>query len=194
MQGCVREVNGVCGGGEGGGEGCKGGGEGGVEGGVKEGGEGEIEVVEGEHTRNMSAHYTVHYPAHEPRKASSLYNKTHRSMKEMECFICGKSKSKDGISVETHHFYCEKVFQDVFDWKKFGEFAEKNVNLQTGAPMGGFDWSEVAVNPELFVDSASNMIVLCKEHHRSGRKGIHHVPFPEWMAQKFAGVFEVLKS
>jgi hypothetical protein len=138
-----------------------------------------------EHTRNLSTHYTVHYPDHAPRKATSLYNKTHRNMKDMECFICGKTNAKDGISVETHHFYCEKVFQTAFDWKKFGEFAEGRCNLQTGAPMDHFNWDEVAADPDLFVDSPDNMIVLCKDHHRAGVHGIHHVPFPEWIAQKF---------
>ena len=142
--------------------------------------------------RNMSAHYVVHYPAHGERKASSVYTKTHRGMKDTACFICGKSR-KEGVSVESHHFYVEKVFEGVIDWEKFGAFASKSVNMQTGMAMGGFDWLEVAKNPELFVDSSANMIGLCQEHHRSGGKGIHHVPFPDWIAQKFAKEgFEVL--
>ena len=90
-----------------------------------------------------------------------------------------------GVSVETHHFYCEKALQNVYDWELFGEFAQGSRNLQTGEPLD-FNWAEVALNPDIFVDSPQNMIVLCKEHHRSGNRGIHHVPFPEWIAQKFA--------
>jgi len=145
-----------------------------------------FEVSEGA-VRNMTSHYTVHYPAHEERKNSSIYNKTHAKMKTMPCFICGKTNAKDGIHVETHHFYCEKAFQNAFDWKKFGEFAQTCYNEHTGELIGpNFDWTEVAKNPDLFVDSPYNMIVLCKEHHTSGSRGIHHVPFPEWLAQKFA--------
>jgi hypothetical protein len=146
------------------------------------------------HVRRLSNHYTVHYPPHEPRKPSNIYNKTHRAMKTMPCFVCGKTNAADGIYVETHHFYCEKVFQTVFDWPKFGEFAANCHNLQTGELIGPlFDWAEVARNPDLFVDSPHNMIVLCKEHHTSGARGIHHVPFPDWLAQKFAKV-EVLSA
>ena len=153
-----------------------------------------LEAAAPGHVRHLSNHYTVHYPAHEPRKASSTYTKTHRAMKSMPCFICGKTNLADGIHVETHHFYCEKVFQNVFDWPKFGEFAGMCHNLQTGELIGPlFDWAEVARNPDLFVDSPHNMIVLCKEHHTSGARGIHHVPFPDWLAQKFANV-EILSA
>ncbi len=148
----------------------------------------EIEIVPTkipEHTRNLSTHYTVHFPDHEARKASSIYAKTHRQMKHLECFICGKTNEKDGIHVETHHFYCEKSLQNAFDWEKFGKFADNCHNFYTGEPLAKFDWKEVALNPDLFVDSPHNMIVLCKEHHTSGNRGIHHVPFPEWIAQKF---------
>jgi hypothetical protein len=141
---------------------------------------------ETETVRNMSAHYAVHYPHHEVRKNTALYNKTHASMKHLPCFICGKTNKKDGIHVETHHFYCEKAMQNCYDWKKFAEFATTCHHFQTGNLMGDlFDWNAVAENPDLFVDSTSNMIVLCKEHHTS-HLGIHHVPFPEFLAQKFA--------
>jgi len=136
------------------------------------------------HVRHMTSHYTVHYPAHEERKNSAIYNKTHRQLKGMPCFICGKTKEM-GAKVETHHFYCEKAMQNVYDWELFGEFAQGVRNLQTGEPLD-FNWAEVALNADIFVDSPQNMIVLCREHHRSGNRGIHHVPFPEWIAQKFA--------
>jgi len=142
--------------------------------------ESEAEIV-----RNMSNHYTVHYPSHEPRKNSAIYNKTHAQMKSQACFICGKSNQHDGIHVETHHYYCQKAFQNAYDWDKFAAFARTCYTAQGVCLANQFDWQEVAKNPDLFVDSPYNMIVLCKEHHTSGRKGIHHVPFPEWMSQKF---------
>jgi hypothetical protein len=132
--------------------------------------------------RNMSSHYEVRYPAHAERKNSSIYNKTHAKMRNMPCFICDKTFDH----VETHHYYCEKAFQNAYDWKKFGEHAQKMYDMNTGECIGPkFNWVEVAKNPDIFVDSASNMIVLCKEHHTSGGKGIHHVPYPDWLAQKF---------
>ena len=136
--------------------------------------------------RNMSNHYIVNYPHHDPRKNSAIYTKTHNSMKHMPCFICNKTNEKDKIHVETHHFYCEKAGQNAINWKVFGEFAKTCYNIQTGENVGKhFNWDEVAINPDIFVDSPHNMIVLCKEHHTSGHKGIHHVPFPDWILQKF---------
>jgi hypothetical protein len=144
--------------------------------------------VEG-HCRKMSSHYTVNYPEHDKRKNSRIYNKTHNDLihrQKIPCFICGKTNKSDGISLETHHFYCEKSAQNAIDWEKFGEFAKKCYNIQTGENIGSpFDWKEVAKNPDMFVDSKYNMIVLCKQHHRSGNKGIHHVPFPDWILQKY---------
>ena len=142
------------------------------------------------HPKKMSNHYTTNYPEHEPRKDSSIYHKTHHELchvRDMPCFICGKSNKKDGIVTETHHFYVEKVAENAIDWRKFGEFAHICYNIQTGENIGdSFNWEEVEKNPDIFVDSRFNMIVLCKEHHISGSKGIHHVPFPDWIVQKFA--------
>lgn len=141
------------------------------------------------HTRKMSNHYTVNYPTHEKRVDSAIYKKTHHELchvRDFPCFICGKTHHKNGISLETHHFYCEKAAENAIDWHEFGKFAQTCYNIQTGECIGDkFDWTEVAKNPDIFVDSPYNMIVLCKEHHISGNKGIHHVPFPDWILQKY---------
>ena len=145
----------------------------------------ESETEQVRHGRRMSNHYTVYYPAHAPRKNSSIYNKTHAQLKTQPCFVCGKT-SADGLHMETHHYYCEKAFQNAYDWKKFAQFAQTCYTPQ-GIRLGPqFDWDAVAADPDIFVDSPYNMIVLCKEHHTSGGRGIHHVPYPDWIAQKFA--------
>ena len=135
-------------------------------------------------TTDKFTRHRTHFPKHE-RKSSAIYRKTHKQMKHMPCFICGKTNEKDNIYVETHHFYIEKAAQNAIDWKVFGDFADKCYNMQTGESLAKFDWGEVAKNPDLFVDSQQNMIVLCKQHHTSGSFGIHHVPFPDWILQKF---------
>ena len=149
-------------------------------------------------TRKMSNHYTINYPIHEKRKDTSLYRRTRHELiynRKLTCFICGKKnikkkndeKSKEeDESLETHHFYCEKYAQTMIDWEKFGLFAKNCYNIQTGENIGAnFDWQEVDKNPDIFVDSPYNMIVLCKQHHTSGNKGLHHVPFPDWILQKY---------
>ena len=94
---------------------------------------------------------------------------------------------QEGISTETHHFFVEWAAAGAIDsannWSKVKHFH----NLQTGKNIGAaFDWSEVAKNPTLFVDSPENMVVLCEEHHRSSPFGIHHSTFPEWILQAYA--------
>ena len=134
------------------------------------------------HERSITNHYMIAYPKHEARKSSTIYRHTHKDMKHMPCFICNKKVDH----AETHHFYVEKSAQNAIDWIKFGEFAEHAYNIQTGESLNQFDWTEVSTNSDLFVDSRYNMIVLCKEHHTSGSKGIHHVPFPDWILDKWA--------
>jgi hypothetical protein len=131
--------------------------------------------------RNMTNHYTVHYPMHEERKASTIYNKTRKALKHTPCFVCGATEH-----VEIHHFYVEKAMENSVDWEKFAQFAKTCHHFQTGEFIGDkFDWEAVAMTPDIFVDSPFNMVTLCKKHHTS-KLGIHHVPFPEWISQKFA--------
>jgi hypothetical protein len=138
--------------------------------------------------RKLSNHYSVRYPIHEKRKNSAIYNSTHHELihvRNLPCFICGKHNSSSS-PLETHHFYCEKSAQNAIDWRVFGEFANHCYNIQTGDCIGTrFVWTEVEKTPDIFVDSVYNMIVLCKEHHISGGRGIHHVPFPDWILQKY---------
>jgi len=94
----------------------------------------------------------------------------------------GGGKTKPPL--ESHHFYCEKAAELAIDWIKFGKIAKNLHHIVTGVCIGDqFDWEEVAKNPEIFVDSVHNMIVLCKEHHIGAKGGIHHLPFPVWILQ-----------
>jgi len=139
-------------------------------------------------TKKMTNHYTINYPLHEKRKDTALYRRTRNELihkRKLTCFICDKKNSIEQ-PLETHHFYCEKYAQTMIDWDKFALFAKNCYNIQTGENIyANFDWNEVKQNPDIFVDSTYNMIVLCKQHHTSGNKGLHHVPFPDWILQKY---------
>ena len=137
--------------------------------------------------------YVVQYPVNGPRKETAIYRQTHKELiynKNIPCFICGRHhlEKVDGknVHLETHHFFCTKAAQNAVDWTAFGNQAKYFYNLQTGENIGAaFNWDEVAENPTIFVDSPQNMVVLCKKHHISGKMGIHNVPFPNWILQKF---------
>jgi hypothetical protein len=48
----------------------------------------------------------------------------------------------------------------------------------------GFDWQAFyPAQPELFVDSMANMLVLHSKFHRLKEHGIHAMSFPEWIFQ-----------
>lgn len=134
--------------------------------------------------------HTIHYPDHPPRKDTPLYRRTHRQLcitQDLPCFICGKTRKRDKVVTETHHFFCEKAAEGAIDWIRFGERAAQFTNPQTNVLIGPlFDWTQVARKPETFVDSIHNMVVLCPEHHRSAARGIHHIPYPEWQLQATA--------
>jgi hypothetical protein len=139
-----------------------------------------------QNNQNNKLKKQIHYPEHEPRKNTSLYNHTHRELcikNDTPCFICNKTR-KDNIVTETHHFFCEYAGMNGIDWIEFGQRAKCLYNPQTGKNFAElFDWKQVQKDPSIFVDSQYNMIVLCVEHHRSSNRGIHHVPFPEWFLQ-----------
>lgn len=135
--------------------------------------------------RKMSNHYTIRYPKHDVRTVSPIFRKTRHQLitiDKVKCFICNSDKQ-----LEAHHFYCEKFAVNAIDWDTFAQFAGVAYNMQTGIKLdSGINWELVKENPDIFVDSANNMIVLCKLHHTSGKFGIHHVPFPDWILQRFA--------
>jgi hypothetical protein len=138
--------------------------------------------VDGNEVRR-STEYVVRYPTHPPRKASALYRKTRKDLcARLGCFICG---AMEGL--EAHHFFVAWAALEAVDWQRFGEAAQNLYNPQTGIHLGtSFDWSKVAARPVSFVDSPANMVVLCEEHHRSEQRGVHQVPFPDWILQRFS--------
>jgi hypothetical protein len=125
--------------------------------------------ITNEHLVKESSTFAEYYPAHPPRTESSLFRKTKKHYHDTgaTCLICG---SKDKI--EIHHFFCEWAFADAVDWE----------HMKTIHP--DFDWS-IFQSPTDFVDSIYNTIPLCEVHHRDPHKGIHHIPYPNWIIQKY---------
>jgi hypothetical protein len=146
--------------------------------------------MENYHSMEETEHFKVNYPNHVKRTSSHEYEQTHKYLcKQLNlgCFICGKNHPEE--ITETHHYFCEYADMNGYDWISFGKWATETElrNPQTGHEFAGeFDWEKVQENPTLFVDSIYNMVVLCEKHHRDTATGIHHVPYPLWLSQKFA--------
>ena len=57
-------------------------------------------VIIPSHKLFLSNHYNVNYPDHIKRKSSAIYKRTHHELchiRDMPCFICGKTQKKDNI-------------------------------------------------------------------------------------------------
>ncbi len=130
--------------------------------------------------------YMIHYPEHQPRTNSSLFEHSQHQLCVVEdhpCLICGRTRKDDKIVTEAHHVMRYACMMGI-DWIQFGQRAQHLYNLQTGVNLGvGYDWNAVAQDPTLFVDSCANLIVLCPEHHRGESTGIHTIPMPDWLLQ-----------
>jgi hypothetical protein len=127
---------------------------------------------------------SVFYGAHAPRRASSTYTRTHNHLinkLDEPCWICGVRKSELGDAarnphgakqIETHHWHLEWALETGADPAKIlADFPE----------MGAADDEHLRA----WLDSESNMLVLCDIHHRHGRAGIHMITYPIWVAQRF---------
>jgi hypothetical protein len=124
----------------------------------------------------------IYYPAHEPRKASATYHKTHiHLIRELDepCWICGIRNSdvqkitdpveKRRWQLETHH--------DELEWAAVNGVDPTLVMR---------DWPELTDMAKLreWLDSEGNMLVLCAAHHRGSRTGVHSVTYPAWKLQR----------
>ena len=147
----------------------------------------------------------VFYPVHEPRKASSLYRKTHKKLiQEMDepCWICGirhsdvvKMSLEDQrkFQMETHHAQLEWAASAAFDSSNPEQPYAKEMLAKLTE-----DHKEIMGDPlrlREWLDSEGNMLVLCARHHRSQFYGIHSVSFPVWILQRYQvdGGFQFIK-
>lgn len=129
------------------------------------------------HPQSRTLKETVYYPSHDPRRASAEYERVHHHLVyelDEPCWICGLRQSElpTGQHMETHHRALEWALANAADPSKIlADFPE----------MGAAD------DPHLreWLDSESNMFVLCPAHHRHGLYGVHMITMPAWIAQRY---------
>lgn len=123
----------------------------------------------------------VYLPGHAPRETTALFTRTRKELidrPDAACFICGARHTHD-VPLEAHHHPIERSFAEMID---FGPASP----LRKQFP--AFDWSalDASGDPYLFVDDMRvNGLLLCKKHHIGKDEGIHALPFPIWVAQKY---------
>jgi len=129
------------------------------------------------HRQDRTLHESIYYPEHESRKASAEYARVHHHLVyvlDEPCWVCGVKQSMlpEGQHMETHHWHVEWALVNAIDPAKI---------------LADFPEMKEATNETLrqWLDSESNMLVLCPKHHRSGLYGIHSITYPAWAAQRW---------
>lgn len=122
----------------------------------------------------------VNIPGHDPRVSTPLFIRSRNALLERSarCWICGDTAEQSGHPLEAHHYPIERSFAEMIDWSE---------GSQIRADFPNFDWANFdASDPYKFVDDMTvNGRMLCKKHHIGKDEGVHCLPEPVWLAQKY---------
>ena len=129
------------------------------------------------HEEKNTFQVDVFLPGHDPRTTTALFTSSKKKLlsKITQCFICGDNAEQAGLPLEAHHYPIERCFANAMDWelvkKDFPNFAWESFNVE---------------DPYTFVDDMEvNGVLLCKKHHTGKDEGVHCLPHPIWIAQKY---------
>lgn len=67
--------------------------------------------VRQQHAETETLHVEVNIPGHDPRKTTSLFTHTRKSLLERDgarCYICGATAEESGHPLEAHHHPIER--------------------------------------------------------------------------------------
>lgn len=129
----------------------------------------------------------INIPGHEERTTTPLFLHSKKALIAREggrCFICGRTAEESGHPLEAHHHPVERSMSNMIDWDLFRSECQAGM---WGTHAEAFDWSKFdPANPYSFVDDMNvNGLLLCKAHHTGKDEGIHDMPYPLWIAQKY---------
>lgn len=141
------------------------------------------------HVEKETLTVDVIIPGHAPRVTTPLFERTRKVLIAREggrCFITGMTAEEIGHPLEAHHHPIERCFATIIDWKRFERDARAGY---WGESIRQFDWDSFdgSKDPYQFVDDMTvNGLLLGKPWHTGKDEGIHTVPFPVFIAQKYA--------
>lgn len=138
-----------------------------------------ISKVAGTHVQKETFVVDVNLPDHEERTTTSKFLHSKKELIEKvggRCWICGCNAEESGFPLEAHHYPIERSLTNGVDW-----------NL-VRKDFPDFDWKtfDEKGDPYFFVDDMmANGLLLCKQHHVGINAGIHHMPHPLWVIQRY---------
>lgn len=137
------------------------------------------------HTERETLSVEVNIPEHEDRKTTALFERTRKQLLERDgrCFICNQTAEETGHPLEAHHHPIERSLAEMIDWDRFKTDALAGF---WGERIRAFDWDNFTDWTQFVDDMTVNGLLLCKVHHIGKDEGMHAMPFPLWIAQKYA--------
>ena len=141
------------------------------------------------HTEKETLTVEINIPDHADRVTTSLFTRTRKALIEREggkCWICQRTEAEAG-PLEAHHVWVERSLAEMIDWKLFAADCQRGI---LGPFAKQFDWdsflSADPFDPYTFVDNMlANGLLVCKDHHTHADMGIHTLPLPLWIAQRW---------
>ena len=126
------------------------------------------------HIQTTTIHIVECVPAHEPRESDphyKVFNRTRDRLKAQGLLKCWIGNADCAGEIELHHDKVEFSLQNGVDITLFeGAFPEF-----VGKTDDEFrDW----------IEGEGNLLPLCRLHH-IGIQGVHVIPYPIWLPQKF---------
>jgi hypothetical protein len=137
------------------------------------------------HEEKETLSVEVNIPSHEERKTTALFERTRKELiaRDERCFICNATAEESGHPLEAHHHPIERSLAEMIDWDRFKADALAGV---WGEKIRAFDWASFTDWTQFVDDMTVNGMLLCKVHHIGKDEGLHTMPFPLWIAQKYA--------
>ena len=142
--------------------------------------------VEQTHVERETLAVEVNIPGHAPRTETSLFERTRKALIARDgcCWICGAKDSKES-PLQSHHYPVERSLATAWDWPRFIRDCKAGA---WGPHAQAFDWDSFdPASPYTFVDDQTvNGMLLCNVHHIGKDTGIHAMPHPLWVWQRYA--------
>lgn len=133
------------------------------------------------HALKEDLQVNVNTPGHDPRVSTPLFVRSRKHLLERDggvCWVCGCNEVETGHPLEAHHYPIERSFAEMVDW---GEGSQ----IRKDFPKFGWGSFDTA-DPYSFVDDMNvNGRLLCKAHHIGKDEGVHALPEPVWLAQRY---------
>lgn len=142
-----------------------------------------------EQRETLSVDYII--PGHAARGAATpLFVRTRKALIEREggkCWLSGLTAEQLNAPLEAHHYPIERCFAEAIDWVRFSNDAKFG---HWGPYAQAFDWATFLAaeprDPYSFVDDMTvNGRLLGKQFHTGKDEGVHGLPEPIWLAQKY---------